>query len=92
MSDRIALANAIEGAGIERTGRRDHRMSRGIDQLIKAKILRDLGGRHREPDVADLMAEAIQLGRQRRREPEQPLPDVPLHKRGFGVMDDDAVH
>ena len=23
-------------------------------------------------------------------EPEKPLPDVPLHKRGFGVTDEDA--
>ena len=25
-------------------------------------------------------------------EPDKLLPDVPLHKRGFGVMDEDAVH
>ena len=36
------------------------------------------------------MAEASRRGRLRRSEPETPLPDVPLHKRGFGVMDEDA--
>ena len=87
-------------------------MSRGIDrareELLKAKIIL----RRPERYVADAAAEAIQLGRQRRRdrdmaeavaeafrragllpshiEPETPLPDVPLHKRGFGVMDEDA--
>jgi hypothetical protein len=24
-------------------------------------------------------------------EPEKPLPDVPLHQRGFGVMDEDTA-
>ena len=37
-------------------------------------------------DLAD-MAEASQRGRLLESEPEKPLPDVPLHKRGFGVMD-----
>jgi hypothetical protein len=36
--------------------------------------------RHRESAIAD-MAEA---------EPKKSLPDVPLHKRGFGVMDEDV--
>jgi len=69
-------------------------MSRGIDrareQLIKAKILRDLGRRDR--DMADAVAEAIRHGSPlpRHIEPEKTLPDVPLHKRGFGVMDEDV--
>ena len=50
-------------------------------QLIKARILRHIARRHSDCDIAD-MAEA---------EPEQPLPDVPLHQRGFGVMDVDAA-
>jgi hypothetical protein len=37
------------------------------------------------------MAEASRRGRLLQSEPEQPLPDVPLHKRGFGVMDEDAA-
>ena len=69
-------------------------MSRGIDrareQLIKAKILRDLGRRDR--DMADAVAEAIRHGSPvpSHIKSEKPLPDVPLHKRGFGVMDEDA--
>ena len=35
------------------------------------------------------MAEASRRGRLLQSEPEKPLPDVPLHKRGFGVMDED---
>jgi hypothetical protein len=50
-------------------------------QLIKARILRHIVRRHGGSDMADL-AEAKQ---------EQPLPDVPLHQRGFGVMDEDAA-
>jgi hypothetical protein len=37
------------------------------------------------------MAEASRRGRLLQSEPEKPLPDVPLHKRGFGVMDKDAT-
>jgi hypothetical protein len=38
------------------------------------------------------MAEAIRHGSplSSHIEPEKPLPDVPLHKRGFGVLDKDA--
>jgi hypothetical protein len=50
-------------------------------QLIKVRILRNIARRHSDCDMAG-MAEA---------EPEQPLPDVPLHQRGFGVMDVDAA-
>jgi hypothetical protein len=45
--------------------------------------------RHRERDSVD-SAEAIRHGWPLRSEPEKPLPDVPLHKRGFGVMDEDV--
>jgi hypothetical protein len=64
-------------------------MSRGIDrareELIKVNILR-----RQERDVADVVAEALRLSRLRRSEPKTPLPDVPLHKRGFGVMDENV--
>ena len=46
-------------------------------ELIKARILRNIARRHRQSDIPD-MAEA---------EPGRPLLDVPLHKRGFGIMD-----
>ena len=64
-------------------------LDRAHAELIKAKILRRISQRHR--DMADLadMAEASRRGRLLQSEPEKPLPDVPLHKRGFGVMDED---
>jgi hypothetical protein len=46
--------------------------------IIRAKILRDLA------DMAEANRRARLLPN-----PEKPLPDVPLHKRGFGVMDED---
>ena len=55
-------------------------IDRMCDELIKARILRQIARRHRESAIAD-MAEA---------EPKKSLPDVPLHKRGFGVMDEDV--
>jgi hypothetical protein len=62
-------------------------MSNSLDraraEFIKAKILRNLAQHHRERD----MAEASRRGRLLESEPL--LPDVPLHKRGFGVMDED---
>jgi hypothetical protein len=68
-------------------------MSNSLDrtraELIKAKILRNLAQHHRERDMAD-MAEASRRGRLLESEPDKPLPDVPLHKRGFGVMDEDV--
>jgi hypothetical protein len=67
-------------------------MSSTLDRMrgefIKVKILRHIAQRHRERDIAD-MAEASRRGRLLQSEPEF-LPDVPLHKRGFGVMDEDA--
>ena len=36
------------------------------------------------------MAEASRRGRLLKANPEEPLPDVPLHQRGFGVMDEDV--
>jgi hypothetical protein len=58
------------------------------EEQIKARIQRHIARRHRELDIAD-MAEASRRGRLLQSEPEKPLPDVPLHKRGFGVMDED---
>jgi hypothetical protein len=51
------------------------------DELIKARILRHIARRHRQSATTD-MAEA---------ESEKSLPDMPLHKRGFGVMDEDGL-
>ena len=56
-------------------------------QLIKARILRHIVRRHGGSDMADL-AEANRHGKLLQSEPERALPDVPLHKRGFGVMDE----
>lgn len=78
-------------------------IDRAREEPIKAKIVLrrperyvadaeveaiQLGRRRREPD----MAEASRDGRLLRShtEPEPSLPDVPLHKRGFGVMDEDT--
>jgi hypothetical protein len=67
-------------------------MSNSLDrtraELIKAKILRRLSQRHRELGIADI-GEASRRGRLLESEPDKPLPDVPLHQRGFGVMDED---
>jgi hypothetical protein len=60
------------------------------DELIKARILRNIARRHSDCDIAD-MTEASRRGRLLQSEPEKPLPDVPLHKRGFGVMDKAAT-
>jgi hypothetical protein len=64
-------------------------INRAREELVRAKILRNLDQRHRDRDMAD-MAEASRRGRLLEGEPEKPLPDVPLHKRGFGVMDEDV--
>jgi hypothetical protein len=65
-------------------------MSGAIDrELFKARILRHLSQRDRARDRAD-MAEASRRGRLLEGDPEKSLPDVPLHKRGFGVMDEDV--
>jgi hypothetical protein len=57
-------------------------MSHAIDRMRQEYIKSLVGrrGRRRQIETAD-MAEA---------EPEKPLPDVPLHERGFGVMDEDG--
>jgi hypothetical protein len=68
-------------------------MTKTLDSMdnehIKALIVRHTGQRRREIDIAD-MAEASRRGRLLQSEPERSLPDVPLHKRGFGVMDEDG--
>jgi hypothetical protein len=64
-------------------------MSEQRDEHIKALIGHHTAQRRRERDMAD-MAEASRRGRLLESEPERPPPDVPLHKRGFGVMDEDA--
>jgi hypothetical protein len=58
-------------------------------ELIKARILRNIALPHRHSDIAD-MTEASRRGRLLQSEPEKPLPDVPLHQRGFGIMDEDV--
>jgi hypothetical protein len=62
-------------------------LARARDELIRAKVLR-----RRERDTVD-MAEAIRHGSPppSHIEPETRLPDVPLHQRGFGVMDEDEL-
>jgi hypothetical protein len=45
-------------------------------KLIKARILRHIARRHNDCDIAG-MAEAERY---------KPVPDVPLHQRGFGVI------
>ena len=56
-------------------------------ELIRARILRNIAQPHRHSDIAD-MTEASRRGRLLQSESEQSLPDVPLHQRGFGVMDE----
>jgi hypothetical protein len=48
-------------------------------EYIKALVGRHVVQRRRQIETAD-MTEA---------EPEKPLLDVPLHQRGFGIMDED---
>ena len=59
------------------------------EEHIKARILRNIARRDRDYGIVD-MVEASRRGRLLQSEPEKPLPDVPLHKRGFGVMDEDG--
>ena len=73
-------------------------MSRGIDrareELIRAKVLRNTAAqRRRDSDIADAMVDAIRHGSPlpSHIQPEKPLADVPLHKRGFGVMDEEGA-
>jgi len=61
-------------------------MSKSLDRMrderIKALIKQvDL---RRESDMAEAASRRGRLLQE-----EKPLPDVPLHKRGFGVMDED---
>jgi hypothetical protein len=68
-------------------------MSHAIERM-RQEFIKALVGRHvvrrRQSDMAD-MAEASRRDRLLQGEPEKPLPDVPLHKRGFGVRDEDAA-
>jgi hypothetical protein len=63
-------------------------MSEQHDEQIKAMIAHHTVVRHRrESDGVG----ACQRGRMLQVEHEMPLPaDVPLHKRGFGVMEEDG--
>ena len=67
-------------------------MSHAIEHMrqeyIKSLVGRHVVRRRRESDIAG-MAEASRRDRLLQSEPEKPLPDVPLHKRGFGVMDEE---
>ena len=71
-------------------------MSRGIDRAreepIKAQVLREPDQRRRDRAVAEAVAEAFRRAGllPSHIEPETPLPDVPQHRRGFGVRDEDA--
>ena len=58
-------------------------------ELIQARILRNIAQPHRHSDIAD-MTEVSRRGRLLQSEPEKPLPDVPVHQRGFGVIDEDV--
>jgi hypothetical protein len=63
----------------------------GMRDELKARILRNIARRHSDCDIAD-RTEASRRGRLLQSEPEKPLlPDVPLHQRGFSVMDESAV-
>jgi hypothetical protein len=63
-------------------------MSEQRDEHIKALIKQHLAKRRRESD----RVAARQRGRLLKAEREKSLPaDVPLHKRGFGVMDKDGA-
>ena len=63
-----------------------HAIERMRQEYIKALVGRHVVRRRRESDIAD-MAEASRRGRLLQSEPEKPLPDVPLHECGFGVME-----
>ena len=57
-----------------------HAIERMRQEYIKSLVGRRVVRRLRQIETAD-MTEA---------EPEKSLPDVPLHQRGFGVVDDDV--
>jgi hypothetical protein len=54
-----------------------HAIERMRQEHIKALVWRHVVRRRRQTDMAEA-------------EPEKLLPDVPLHERGFGVMDEDV--
>ena len=64
-----------------------HAIERMRQERFKAFIEHPPAHRRSERD----MAEASRRGRLLQSGPEQPLPDVPLHKRGFGVMEEDGA-
>jgi hypothetical protein len=77
-------------------------MTRSIGPAAPATDTRNIK-RSRQDDLAEAhtvqqrrserdMAEASRRGRLLQSEPEKPLPDVPLQKRGFGVMDEAVPH
>jgi hypothetical protein len=64
-------------------------MSEQRDEHIKALIEQHTAQRRRE---SDREAAVRRRGRLLQAELEKPIPaDVPLHKRGFGVMDEDGT-
>ena len=64
----------------------NHAIERMREEFIKAMMRRPVIRRDGESG----MAEASRRGRLLQSDPEKSLPDVPLHKRGFGVMDDNV--
>ena len=67
----------------------NHAIERMRKEHFKALMRRHVVQRDGESDTVD-MAEASRRGRLLQSEPEKSLPDVPLHKRGFGIMDEDV--
>jgi len=63
-----------------------HAIERMRQERFKAFIEHPPAHRRSERD----MGEASRRGRLLQSEPEKALPDVPLHKRGFGIMDEDV--
>ena len=64
----------------------NHAIERMREEFIKAMMRRPVIRRDGESELA----EASRRGRLLQSEPQTSLSDVPLHKRGFGVMDDDV--
>ena len=61
-------------------------MSHAIERLRQERFKAFIEHPRSERD----MAEASRRGRLLQNELEKRLPDVPLHKRGFGVVDEDV--
>ena len=57
-----------------------HAIERMRQEYIKSLVGRRVVRRRRQIETADMT----------KAEPEKSLPDVPMHQRGFGVMDDDV--